>query len=64
MTITTAHKILIGAAIVFFAFFAVLEVTRFFSTGGMTLLVMGGVSGVAAVGLAFYLRAFIRRSKP
>ena len=63
MTITTAHKILIGSAIAFFAFFTVLEIVRFFSMGGVALLLMGGVSGLAAVGLALYLRAFIRRSR-
>ncbi len=63
MTITTAHKILIGSAIAFFAFFAILEITKYFSQGGLALLVMGALSGIVAVVLSFYLRAFIRRTK-
>ena len=63
MTITTAHKILIGSAIAFFAFFAILEVKYYLSAGGTVTLLMGLVSGVVVVGLAFYLRAFIRRSR-
>jgi hypothetical protein len=63
MTITTAHKILIGSAIAFFAFFAVLEIAKYFSHGDPGLLLMGVVSGAVTVILVFYLRAFIRRTR-
>ena len=63
MTITIAHKILIGLAIVFFAFFTLLEIAKYFSQGGPTLLFVGILSAVVAVVLTFYLKAFIRRSR-
>jgi hypothetical protein len=63
MTITTAHKILIGSAIVFFAFFATLEIAMYFSQGSPTLLLMGALSGLVTVVLAFYLKAFIKKTR-
>lgn len=63
MTITTAHKILISSAIAFFAFFAILEVAMYFSQGSPALLLMGTLSGIVTVILAFYLKAFIRKTR-
>jgi hypothetical protein len=59
--IETAHKILIGSAVVFFAFFAGLEGTRFVRAGETAagLLAAGGFA--AAVIFAIYLRAYVRR---
>jgi hypothetical protein len=63
MTITTAHKILISSAIAFFAFFAILEIAKYFSQGGAALLLMGALSGLVTVLLIFYLKAFIRKTR-
>ena len=63
MTITTAHKILISSAIAFFAFFAILEISKYFSQGSLALLLMGALSAIVTVLLIFYLRAFIRRTR-
>ena len=60
MKIETAHKILIGAAVAFFAFFAVLQGARFARSGsaGAGFMAAGGL--VAAVGFAVYLRGYVR----
>jgi hypothetical protein len=65
MRLLTAHKILIGSAVVLFAFFALLEMRRFAATGSL-LDLGGGVLGLAvAVGFGLYLRTvFVRAGRP
>ncbi len=60
MSIRTAHKILITTAIAFFLFYAVWEIRDYPNPGGMGALLRGIVSGAAAVGLALYLRYFLK----
>jgi hypothetical protein len=63
MSVTTAHKILITAAIVFFLFYAVWEIRHYPGVGGGWALVRGIISAVAAVGLTLYLRYFLKSVK-
>ncbi len=60
MSVATAHKILIATAIGFFLFYALWELARFGRTGAGEALGVSGVATLAAVGLAIYLRRFIR----
>ena len=62
MTLLTAHRILIGAAIAFFVFYAVWEFTGGRGTGGGPPgLARGTISLLAAVGLGAYLLSLGRR---
>lgn len=63
MSITTAHKILITTAIVFFLFYAVLEVRSYPSPGGAWALLRGMISVLVAIGLGLYLRYFVKSQK-
>lgn len=64
MRLITAHKILIASAVVFFAFFAVLEM-RSFAVNGSFVDLAGGVLGLAvAVGFGLYLRTVFARTEP
>ena len=60
MRLTTAHKILIGSAVVFFAGYGVWELTRYLDSGSQSSL----IAGVLALGgtgcLAIYLRSFLK----
>lgn len=61
--IETAHKVLIGSAIVFFAFFSVFEVMRWREgEAGALVWAVGGAA--AAVAFAAYLRRYARGQKP
>jgi hypothetical protein len=53
----TAHRILIGAAIAFFVFYAVILLTR---DGTTAALVQAVVSLVIAIGLVLYYRSLRR----
>lgn len=55
MTLLTAHKILISSAVALFVLYAALEL-RNYRNGDPTALRRSLASGVAAVGLAIYLR--------
>jgi hypothetical protein len=57
----TAHKILIGAAVAFFAFFGGLQGARFLKSheGSAGLMAAGGFAAAAL--FAVYLRAYVRR---
>ena len=56
MTLWTAHRILIGAAIAFFAFYGCWELSGARGAGGGTGgIVRGGVSLLAAGALGIYL---------
>lgn len=55
MTILTAHKVLISSAVALFVLYAGWEL-RNYTNGDSSALFRSGVSGLAAVGLAIYLR--------
>jgi hypothetical protein len=61
MTVVTAHRILIGAAVVFFLFLAARDLLG--SRGGedWESLLRGGGALLAAVGFAIYWRRIPRR---
>ncbi len=62
MRLITAHKILIGSAVVFFAFFALLEMRSFRVTGSLVDLASGVLGLAVAVGFALYLRTVFART--
>ncbi|MBI3007871.1 MAG: hypothetical protein HYY53_06170 [candidate division NC10 bacterium] len=59
MTLMTAHKILIAAAILFFLGYAIWEL-RNAQAAGLWALARGGVSVVVAVGFLIYFRTLGR----
>jgi LPXTG-motif cell wall-anchored protein len=61
VTLSLAHKILIGAAIAACAVLGVYEIYTYRKTGDAAALVLAAAAGVALVALAFYLRWFIRK---
>jgi len=62
MRLLTAHKILIGSAVAFFAFFALFEMRSFATTGNLADLASGVVGLAAAVGFGLYLRTVFARA--
>ncbi len=60
MRLITAHRILIGVAIAFFIFFALLQLRLYFRAASGAALVEAVVSGVVAIGLVFYYRTLSR----
>ena len=60
MRLITAHRILIGAAIAFFLFYAGRTLVSFADGGGVAYLVHAVVSAAVAVGLVFYYRTLSR----
>lgn len=60
MSLMTAHKILIAVSILFFFGYALRSLLDYFSRGNLAPLLGSGMSALAALGLAFYLRAFLR----
>ena len=63
MKLITAHRILIGAAIAFFVFFAVFQLRLYVRTAGVAPLVEAVVSVVVAIGLVLYSRTLSRWGK-
>lgn len=63
MKLITAHRILIGAAIAFFVFFALVQFRLFARAPGAAPLVEAVVSAVVAVGLVLYYRTLSRWGK-
>lgn len=59
VTLMTAHKILIAAAILFFLGYAIWEL-RNAQAGGLWALARGGISVVVAVGFLIYFRSLGR----
>lgn len=57
MRLITAHRILIGAAIVFFVLYALLQLRRAWGPDGTAALVQAIVSGAVVVGLIVYYRS-------
>jgi len=62
MTLLTAHRILIGTAVAFFAFYGAWEVAR--AAGGSGGMARGALSFLAALALLIYLRTLIGRRHP
>jgi hypothetical protein len=60
----TAHRILIGAAIAFFLFYALYQFRRAWGVGGTPALVQAVVAAGVAVGLVFYYRSLRGWGKP
>jgi hypothetical protein len=54
--IIVAHRILIGAAILFGVFFTGWQAVKYRQTGSLEHLFVGLVSAVITVGLAYYLK--------
>jgi hypothetical protein len=63
MKLETAHKILIGSAIVFFVVLSLFALTKWRSGGGGGALLLSGGSLVAALAFTVYLRSFARTQK-
>lgn len=61
MRLITAHRILIGAGIAFFAFYALWQLRRYFVVGGAGPLVQAVVAAAVAVGFVVYYRSLRRR---
>ncbi len=63
MRLITAHRILIGAAIAFFVFFAAVELRQYGRAPGVAPLVEAVVSIAVAIGLVLYYRTLSRWGK-
>ncbi len=63
MSVTTAHKILIVTAIVFFLFYAAWEILGHSGPGGAWAPLRGIIALVAAFALGVYLRYFLKSVK-
>ena len=61
MRLITAHRILIGAGIVFFVFYAAIQVKQFLASGGGGPLAQGIIAVAIAVGFVIYYRSLRRR---
>lgn len=62
MQLLTAHKILISAAIIFFLFYALLQLVSYVNTGVVAALVRSALSAAVAVGFGIYI--YFRSLKP
>ena len=60
MSITTAHKVLISAAVLFFFGYALWELRQYARLGEVGALLRSAGALVGAVGFAVYLRSFVR----
>ena len=61
MSVLTAHRILIGTAVVFFTFYGIREILEFTEAGGgFAALLQGLASFLAAIGLGMYWRTIPR----
>jgi hypothetical protein len=63
MKLITAHRILIGAAIAFFLFFAAFQLRLYVRAPGPAPLVQAVISLAVAVGLVLYYRTLSRWGK-
>ena len=63
MKLITAHRILIGAAIAFFVFFAAVTLKQYARVPGAAPLVEAAVSVAVAIGLVLYYRTLSRWGK-
>ena len=60
MRLTTAHKILISAAVLFFAGYALWELRRYSQLADGGALWRSAAALLGAIGLGVYLRFFVR----
>jgi hypothetical protein len=60
VSVTTAHKILISVAVLFFFGYALWELRRYFRLDEVGALLRGVGACIAAVGLGVYLGWFVR----
>jgi hypothetical protein len=63
MKLITAHRILIGAAIAFFVFFAGFQLRLYVRGPSMAPLVQAALSAAVVVGLVLYYRTLSRWGK-
>jgi hypothetical protein len=63
LKLITAHRILIGAGIAFFVFFALIQLRQYARSAGPASLLEAAVSIAVAVGLALYYRTLSRWGK-
>jgi hypothetical protein len=63
VSVTTAHKILMTMAVLFFFGYALWELRRYSQMGDVGALLRGIGSMVGAIGLGLYLRSFLRSLK-
>ena len=60
MKLITAHRILIGAGIAFFLFYAVFQLRLYARGGAAASLLQAGVAAAIAVGFVLYYRTLRR----
>ena len=60
MSVTTAHKILISAAVLFFFGYGLWELRHYAHLGEVDALWRGVGALIGAVGFGVYLRSFVR----
>jgi hypothetical protein len=60
VSVTTAHKILISVAVVFFIGYGLWELRHYAHLGDMGALLRGIAALVGAMGFGVYLRSFVR----
>ena len=60
MSVTTAHKILISVAVLFFFGYALWELRQYSRLGEMGALLRGVAALLGAVGFGVYLRSFVQ----
>jgi hypothetical protein len=60
VSVITAHKILISAAVLFFFGYALWELRQYVRFGEVGALLRSAGSLLGAVGFAVYLRSFVR----
>jgi hypothetical protein len=59
VSVTTAHKILISVAVLFFFGYALWELRQYARLGEMGALLRGVAALLGAVGFGVYLRSFV-----
>lgn len=64
MSLITAHRILIVAAIAMFGIYGLVELRGYTHSGEGSALVRAGLSFIAVIGWALYLRTVKKRSPP
>lgn len=64
MRLITAHRILIGAGIAFFLFYAAFQLRLYLAAGTMGSLVQAIVAAAVAIGFALYYRTLRRWGRP
>jgi hypothetical protein len=63
VSVTTAHKILIAAAVLLFFGYAVWELRQYARAGDMDALLRCAAALLGAIGFGVYLRAFMRSTR-